>query len=150
MRVQRARARRGDAECGARPRYGSTSCDGNGRTARSTAAGDSPSSAARKNATSAHGLLEVAVARHDVEHDAVRLRVRRGGDKQRLGRRREARHRARRHVHAAARDRGLENRAKVQRGRGGHGLSTTVPESRQSASRAPVGSSLRPVGWIFR
>src|SRR5437660_8337502 len=35
------------------PRYGSTSCDGNGRTDRSTAFGASPSSAARKNLTSA-------------------------------------------------------------------------------------------------
>ena len=39
--------------CGAMPRYGSTSCDGNGRMACSAAAGVSPSSAARKNVTSA-------------------------------------------------------------------------------------------------
>jgi hypothetical protein len=38
--------------CGARPRYGSTSCDGKGRTARSASASDNPSSAVRKNRTS--------------------------------------------------------------------------------------------------
>ena len=38
---------------GARPRYGSTSCDGTGRIARSIAESDSPSRAARKNPTSA-------------------------------------------------------------------------------------------------
>src|SRR5262245_10485125 len=39
--------------CGASPRYGSTSCDGYARTARSVAAGARPSSAARKKPTSA-------------------------------------------------------------------------------------------------
>ena len=41
------------SKCGASPRYGSTSCEGNGSTARSTSASDSPSSAARKNRASA-------------------------------------------------------------------------------------------------
>ena len=39
--------------CGAMPRYGSISCEGNGNTTRSVAACVSPSSAARKNDTSA-------------------------------------------------------------------------------------------------
>ena len=39
-------------KCGARPRYGSTSCDGNGRIARSAASSESPSSAETKKRTS--------------------------------------------------------------------------------------------------
>jgi hypothetical protein len=39
--------------CGAMPRYGSTSCETNGRTRRSASASESPSSADRKNRTSA-------------------------------------------------------------------------------------------------
>ena len=39
-------------KCGARPRYGSTSCEGNGRTACSAEESDSPSSALTKNRAS--------------------------------------------------------------------------------------------------
>ena len=58
-------------KCGAMPRYGSTSCEGNGSTARSAAASESPSSARQKEADVGDGLLEVAVGRHDVQHSAV-------------------------------------------------------------------------------
>src|SRR4051812_35237244 len=40
------------SKCGARPRYGSTSCEGNGRTTRSTSVCESPSSAEKKNRAS--------------------------------------------------------------------------------------------------
>ena len=73
-RVSACRARaRADAmsRCGARPRYGSTSCDGNGSTARSASASDSPSSAARKNRASAVMLLDVGVGRHDQQRAAT-------------------------------------------------------------------------------
>ena len=59
-------------------------------------------------------LLEIAVLRHDVQHDAVRTRLRGAGDEQRLRGRRQTRHDARRHVHPAAGDGGLENGAEVE------------------------------------
>ena len=101
-------------KCGARPRYGSTSCDGNGRTARSAADADSPSSAAEEERHVGDRLLEIAVARHDVQHDAVRQLVGGAGDEQRLGGRRQPGDRAGGHVHAAAGDGGLQQGAKVE------------------------------------
>ena len=47
----------------------------------------------RKNADVGDGLLEIGVARDDVQHDAVRQRVRGRRDVQRFGRRRQAGHR---------------------------------------------------------
>ena len=87
-RARRHESARARAEvtptCGASPRYGSTSCDGNGRTARSAAAAESPSSAARKKRDVGDSLLEVGVARDDVQDNPMRSRLRGGGDEQRL------------------------------------------------------------------
>ena len=83
-------------KCGASPRYGSTSCDGKGRTARRRRRPTSPSSADEEEAHVGEPLsLDVAVARHDVAARPVRQRLRRGGDEQRLRRRRSARTTAR-------------------------------------------------------
>ena len=79
--------------CGAMPRYGSTSCDGNGSTARSAAAVRQAFERREEEAHVGDGLFEVAVAGHDVQHDAVRQRVRGRRHEQRLRRRRQARHR---------------------------------------------------------
>ena len=64
--------------------------------------------------------VELAVARHDIQHHAFGQRV--GGRRhhQRFARRAEAGDGAGGHVEAAPRNRGLENGAKIQRGRGGH------------------------------
>jgi len=69
-----------------------------------------------KEADVGNGLLEVAVTRHDVQNNAARQRLGGAGDVQGFGRRGEARHRARGRGHAAPRDRGLEERAKIKRG----------------------------------
>ena len=65
-------------------------------------------------------LLEVAVARHDVEHHPVRPRLRRRGHEQRVRGLGETRHDARRDIHSAAHDGGLQNGAKVEGRRRGH------------------------------
>ncbi len=61
------------------------------------------------------GFLEIAVARHDVEHDAFGLRVGGRGHEQGFGGRGQTGHASRRGVHAAAGDGGLQDGAKVQR-----------------------------------
>ena len=71
-------------------------------------------------------LFELGIARHDVEHDAGRHRLRRGGDIQRLRRSREPRHDARRDIHPAARGGGLEHGPQVQRRRCGHAETSSV------------------------
>ncbi len=86
------------------------------RTARSAAASESPSSVDMKKQTSRDGLLEVAVAWDDVEHDAARHRVGGGGDEERLGWSVEAGERLGRRVHAAAGDGFLQEGADVQGG----------------------------------
>ena len=114
-RVQRARAHRRDADVRRQAAIGidfvrrkrqHRALDRRGRAALRA-----PPGRTRRPRTV---CLEVAVARHDVEHDAVRLRVRRGGDEQRLRGRREAGDRARRGIHPAAGDGGLQDGAKVQ------------------------------------
>ncbi|PYR09385.1 MAG: hypothetical protein DMF99_15570 [Acidobacteria bacterium] len=65
-------------------------------------------------------LLEVAVARHDVEHHPMRPRLRRRGHEQRVRGLGETRHDARRDIHSAAHDGGLQNGAKVEGRRRGH------------------------------
>jgi hypothetical protein len=72
------------------------------------------------------GLFEVAVSGQYVQHDPVGLRLRGRRDKQRFRRAGQARDDARRDIHPAARDRGLENGAKIERGRGGHGVRRRV------------------------
>jgi len=68
-------------------------------------------------------LIDVAVARNDVEDHRMRLSVRGSGDKKRLCGRRQARHRARRHIHSAADDSGFEDGAQVEGGGRRHDLS---------------------------
>ena len=93
------------------PRYGSTSCDGNGSTARSAAASESPSSAPgrtgrrRRPPRGRHRSARRTAPRRA----ASRARRR---DVQRL-RDASARRHARGHVHAAAGDGGLQQGAKV-------------------------------------
>ena len=79
----------------------------------------------QKEAGVADHLLEIAVGRHDVQHRALRPRVRGGSDEQRLGRRGETRHHSRRDIEPAAGDCRLEEGAKVQGGGGGHGAGPT-------------------------
>ena len=67
-------------------------------------------------------LFELAVARHDVQHGAVRQSLCGRRHVQRLGGRREARYRRRRRVHTAPGHGGLEQRTKVERGGGGQSL----------------------------
>ena len=62
------------------------------------------------------GFFEIAVARHDIQHDARWLRVGRRRHEQGLCRRREAGDRRRGSIHSAAGDGGLEGGAKIQRG----------------------------------
>ena len=104
--------------CGARPRYGSTSCEGNGSTARSAAVAGQPferrEEEARRRRPSARGRRRSA--RRTARRRAGSA-VRGAGHEQRLRRRRQPRDDARRTFHPAARDRGLEQRPQVQRGR---------------------------------
>ena len=101
-------------KCGASPRYGSTSCDGKRKDHALRGGLGQPFERRHEEPDVAGRLLEVAVARHDVEHDAVRQRLGGPGDQQRLRRRREPGH-ARGRVHPAARDGGLQKGAKVER-----------------------------------
>ena len=60
------------------------------------------------------GLLELAVVRNDVEDHRIWLSLGRRRDEQRLCRTGQSRDNACRHIHAAARDRSLQNGAEVQ------------------------------------
>ena len=60
------------------------------------------------------GPLEIAVAGHDVEYDAVRPGLSSRRNEQRLRRLGEPRYGARRYIHAAARHGGLQDGTKVE------------------------------------
>src|SRR5262249_61159518 len=67
------------------------------------------------------GLVQIGVAGDDIEVNRGGLRLSRGGDEERVCRVGEARDDLGRHVHAAARNGGLEQGPQVERGSRGNG-----------------------------
>ena len=100
------------SKCGSSPRYGSTSCDGNGRTARSTSASDSPSSAAKKNRAST--VIRSTSASVGTTDDRSRAPGGHGGE-HRLGRATSGPRRGERARPSRAAGGRLQQRAKRQR-----------------------------------
>jgi hypothetical protein len=71
-------------------------------------------------------LFELAVVGHDVEHNSIRLGLRRGRNEQRFCRTGQSRDGACRDIHAAARSRRLQDGPKIQRCCRGHAETPSV------------------------